>query len=106
MVSLWARVHLGRVSYGSASGPERFGRHGMAVARGGDSSAKGRAPRRPRLQGQGLNIRTLQLLLTAHCQSQTSPTLFFWQHERNSGHAERTFGVHGVFPQTCFCIMS
>ena len=38
---------LWNASYGSASGLELFGSHGLAVARGGDSSAKGRASRRP-----------------------------------------------------------
>ena len=49
MGSLLARVHLERASCGLASGLELLGPHGLAVARGGDSSAKGRACRRPRV---------------------------------------------------------
>ena len=53
MGSLLARVHVGRVSNGSASGLELSGLYGLAVARGGDSSGKGWTSRRPRVQGQG-----------------------------------------------------
>ena len=47
MGSLLTRVRFESVTYGSASGPELFGL--LGVAREGDSSAKGRAARRPRL---------------------------------------------------------
>ena len=49
MGSLLARVHIGRVSSGFASSLEPFGLRGLAVARGGDSSAKGRSAQRPGL---------------------------------------------------------
>ena len=56
-------VHFGRVSNRPASDLMLFGPHGLAVARGGASSAKG-----PGFSTQSEDY--------PHCQSLPSPTLF------------------------------
>ena len=69
-----AQVHSGRVSCGSASGSEPFGLHGLAVARGSDSSTKGRSARRPRLS---LPIPAISNLIFGRSKSRVMPNPLF-----------------------------
>ena len=92
MGSLLARVLVWRVSYGSASGLEPFGPLGLAVARGGDSSANGRAARPAKM---------------AHCNPPSLPipaisNLIFCKSTKTRAMTSTPLGSHGVFPKMFF----